>query len=360
MASKSGEAKISPDLKAEDVAEDFDDKKHASTDGYVFNSPADMQDIRMQRQAVWGLLKNLGSHILREGVNLTRITLPIRVFETRSFLQRLTDNWAYIHLLEQAADAADPADRMRYLVAFVIGGLRRQTSTLKPFNPILGETYQAQYSSGLQVYAEQSSHHPPFIFFGNGNWKASARGNSIWGQQSGRNSVLFTRDGSTVSWELPKLLLKGILWGERVLKYSGAIAFEDDKNGIRCNVSIEGSQPGLLSSLWRSKKSRKHDELHGTLQKGDKVLDTIHGSWLTSVEWAKWGSGKKIWDAAMSEVHAPQPVKAPLPSDSRHRGDLKALVEGNVEGAQEQKSKLEQLQRSDQALRMVAKKAAAA
>lgn len=46
-------------------------------------------------------------------------------------------------------------------VAFVIGGLRRQTSTLKPFNPILGETYQGQYSSGLRVYAEQISHHPP-------------------------------------------------------------------------------------------------------------------------------------------------------------------------------------------------------
>lgn len=43
----------------------------------------------------------------------------------------------------------------------MIGGLRRQTSTLKPFNPILGETYQAQYSSGLQVHAEQISHHPP-------------------------------------------------------------------------------------------------------------------------------------------------------------------------------------------------------
>ena len=53
---------------------------------------------------------------LREGVNLTRITLPIRVFEPRSFLQRLTDNWAYVHLLEQAADAADPAERLRYLV----------------------------------------------------------------------------------------------------------------------------------------------------------------------------------------------------------------------------------------------------
>lgn len=106
-----------PELSAaQDVAEDFEDSKLASTDGYVFNTPADMQDIRMQRQAIWGLLKRLGSHILREGVNLTRITLPVRVFEPRSFLQRLTDNWAYIHLLEQAADAADPADRMRYLV----------------------------------------------------------------------------------------------------------------------------------------------------------------------------------------------------------------------------------------------------
>jgi hypothetical protein len=46
-------------------------------------------------------------------------------------------------------------------VAFVIGGLRRQTSTLKPFNPILGETYEGVYESGVLVYAEQISHHPP-------------------------------------------------------------------------------------------------------------------------------------------------------------------------------------------------------
>ena len=98
------------------MAEDFDEGDSAATDGYVFNAPSDMQDIRMQRQAIWGLLRSLGSHILREGVNLTKITLPIRVFEPRSFLQRLTDNWAYVHLLEQAADAANPAERMRYLV----------------------------------------------------------------------------------------------------------------------------------------------------------------------------------------------------------------------------------------------------
>ena len=87
-----------------------------------------MQDIRMQRQAIWGLLKNLGSHILNKGVNLTKITLPIRVFESRSFLQRLTDNWAYVHLLEQAADAVDPAERMRYLVRQLAVAAHRATA----------------------------------------------------------------------------------------------------------------------------------------------------------------------------------------------------------------------------------------
>ena len=50
--------------------------------------------------------------------------------------------------------------RMKLLVAFVVGGLRRQTSTLKPFNPLLGETFQADLA-GTQVFVEQISHHPP-------------------------------------------------------------------------------------------------------------------------------------------------------------------------------------------------------
>ncbi len=43
----------------------------------------------------------------------------------------------------------------------MVGGLRRQTSTLKPFNPILGETLEAAYESGAHIWAEQISHHPP-------------------------------------------------------------------------------------------------------------------------------------------------------------------------------------------------------
>ena len=31
----------------------------------------------------------------------------------------------------------------------------------QPFNPILGETYQARYPNGVEVFCEQISHHPP-------------------------------------------------------------------------------------------------------------------------------------------------------------------------------------------------------
>ncbi len=48
-----------------------------------------------------------------------------------------------------------------------------------------------------------------FIFSGSGNWKASARGNSIKGQQAGVNRVHFSRDGAVITWELPSLLLRG-------------------------------------------------------------------------------------------------------------------------------------------------------
>ena len=35
----------------------------------------------------------------------------------------------------------------------------------KPFNPILGETWQASLSDGSQMYMEQISHHPPVSAF---------------------------------------------------------------------------------------------------------------------------------------------------------------------------------------------------
>lgn len=346
------------------------DTSTVPADGYKFNSPMDKEHIKLQRQAIWDMLRHLGSHILSQGINLTNISLPVQVFEPRSFLERITDSWAYLDLIEAAANAPDAVERLKYVAGFVIGGLRRQTSTLKPFNPILGETYQAEYPSGAQVFAEQTSHHPPvsswqvldkrgkWQFYGNASWQASARGNAIRGQQAGRNAVWFARDGATVAWELPQLHLKGILWGERVLKYTGSITFRDLQNGLTCEVSSDALQAqGVLSYLWKSKSKRSlPDQIRGELKQHDQIIDTVSGSWLRHVDWDKGVSikglqAKRVWDVSTAIVRQPEQILQPLPSDSRHREDLQKLRAGEIAAAGDWKTKLEEAQRQDKHLR---------
>jgi Oxysterol-binding protein len=69
-------------------------------------------------------------------------------------------------LVNRAAAAADPVERMQWTVAWAMSGLQHVFQTwTKPFNPILGETWQATLSDGTAVYLEQISHHPPVSAF---------------------------------------------------------------------------------------------------------------------------------------------------------------------------------------------------
>ena len=67
----------------------------------------------------------------------------------------------YNFLLEQAADEPDPLRRLALVSVHVITcmSICERTAT-KPFNPILGETYEYK-TENFEYLAEQVSHHPP-------------------------------------------------------------------------------------------------------------------------------------------------------------------------------------------------------
>ncbi|PNH08715.1 Oxysterol-binding protein 9, partial [Tetrabaena socialis] len=327
--------------------------------GYRFDTPEHQQQLKEQR---------VGSHLFKEGVNLTKISLPVCLFEPRSFLERLTTNWEYNSLLVAAANCTDPVDRLRYVVAFAVSGFCRQVSFHKPFNPILGETYQATYPNGLQVYCEQISHHPPisswevfepsgkFVFFGNGNWVAGIKGNSVKGRQTGTNCVRFASDGASIEYTLPGLQVKGVLWGVRVLKYGGHMEFKDVKNGLTATVDVDPQPPaGFLGGWFRAKKPQhKPDQVVGKILKGDTVVDTCHGNWLHYLEWDKGAAGgraKRLWDIRTSAVTPAVSVANPLASDCRHREDVVFLTAKDQVKSQEWKLTLEERQRRDRKLR---------
>jgi Oxysterol-binding protein len=48
---------------------------------------------------------------------------------------------------------------------FVAGLQHAFQSWRKPFNPILGETWQGLLPDGSRIYLEQISHHPPISAF---------------------------------------------------------------------------------------------------------------------------------------------------------------------------------------------------
>ena len=66
--------------------------------------------------------------------------------------------------LEKAAKISSPEEQLKYVIASGMGSSLIYMTMEKPFNPILGETYQC-WVDNCPVYFEQISHHPPIAAF---------------------------------------------------------------------------------------------------------------------------------------------------------------------------------------------------
>lgn len=106
------------------------------------------------------VIKTIGKNLF-SGKSILSISLPVTVFSVESNLSLLCKSYAYAPiLLERAAREHDPVHRLKYIAVFTMSVVIAYLQMDKPFNPILGETFQA-FFDGCMVYGEQVSHHPP-------------------------------------------------------------------------------------------------------------------------------------------------------------------------------------------------------
>lgn len=113
----------------------------------------------------------------------------------------------------------------------------------KPFNPTLGETYQAQYENGSQFFAEQTSNHPPicqfslddqdYTFSGSYNFSLAFKGNYMLMKNSGFNQVLFNQTRQEVKFNYPNTKISGIIFGAKTMGIEGTMTFEDVANNLK-------------------------------------------------------------------------------------------------------------------------------
>jgi len=321
--------------------------------------------IEEQRSGIWGFVKQAGKHLLTGG-SLTQISLPVILSEPQSFLQRIATEFSCAPIfLHQASETADPLERMKLVVAFIIGGLNRQCiGQKKPFNPILGETYQASFFDGTRVFMEQTSHHPPvshwdveapgrWRMYGHGEATATVTsGNTIRCGRKGRNSIHFASDGAIVSWDSPSLSVGGLMWGTRTMEFCGEMTIVDQKNNLSLSMKFDAdSKKG--SFFFGGGVTGVTDVIRGSLVKTDgkgntvQTLSELEGSWIDNVSF----DGKQVWDIRVHAGYSLIPHSEPLPSDSSFRSDLLALASGNIVLAQSEKERLEVLQRGEKKLR---------
>ena len=166
--------------------------------------------------------------------------------------------YAKTELLTKAYEnSSDPIERMKYLCAFFISGLYKSPDFCRskaPFNPILGETYQAVQPDGSEIYLEQTLHYPPtfnyllygpskhYQMMGYGTINAHMDGlNTIRGWREGKNIIKFD-DGSIITFTNFLTRINGIMMGDRIYNYYGTQTIKDFKNKIECTIVLEDQE----------------------------------------------------------------------------------------------------------------------
>lgn len=91
------------------------------------------------------------------------MTLPVSFNEPTSLLQRVAEDLEYTDLLDIAADRTDSMERLVYVASYAASEYASTIGRVaKPFNPLLGETFEyVRPDKGYRFFVEQVSHHPP-------------------------------------------------------------------------------------------------------------------------------------------------------------------------------------------------------
>ncbi|XP_071569289.1 oxysterol-binding protein-related protein 2 isoform X1 [Temnothorax longispinosus] len=176
---------------------------------------------------------NLCSMTLQLGKDISKTSMPVIFNEPLSFLQRVAEYMEYAILLKQAAQQESPISRLQYVAAFAVSALASNWERFgKPFNPILGETYELQRED-FRIICEQVSHHPPvsafyadsedFIFHGSIHPKLKFWGKSLEVHPKGVVTVELPKWKESYTWQNVNCILHNVLVGQLWMEQSGPL-----------------------------------------------------------------------------------------------------------------------------------------
>ena len=163
------------------------------------------------------------------GKDLSRIPVPVNFSEPLSMLQRMSEDLQYSDILDKAAQCQDDCEQLAYVAAFTVSAFGSTAiRTGKPFNPLLGETFELDRSEdlGFKLISEQVSHHPPMLAQHceniHGHWKtwqeftmrSKFKGKYLEVEPLGITHLEFPKTGNHYTWRKVKTIVHNIVIGK--------------------------------------------------------------------------------------------------------------------------------------------------
>ncbi|KAH7280187.1 hypothetical protein KP509_37G055300 [Ceratopteris richardii] len=318
------------------------------------------------RDSYWKMMhKYIGSDVT------SMVTLPVIIFEPMTMLQRMAEILEYADLLNKADECNDPYLKMVYATSWAVSIYFAYQRTWKPFNPILGETFEMTNHEGISFISEQVSHHPPmscghaenehFMYDVTSKLRTKYLGNSLDVYPVGRTRVTLKKTGEVLDLVPPPTKVNNLIFGRTWLDSPGEMVMSNLMTGDKAvlyfhpcgwfgsgRYEVDGyvynkdEEPKLLmTGKWNSSLSYQPCDMEGEPLPGTELKEVWRVADVPEndkFQYTYFAHKLNSFDTAPQKL---------LSSDSRLRPDRCALEQGNLSKAGVEKTRLEERQRAE-------------
>ncbi|XP_021748874.1 oxysterol-binding protein-related protein 1C-like [Chenopodium quinoa] len=320
--------------------------------------------------SLWSMIKD------NIGKDLTKVCLPVYFNEPISSLQKCFEELEYSYLLDRAnawGKQGNSLMRILNVAAFAVSGYASTEGRIcKPFNPLLGETYEADFpDKGLRFFSEKVSHHPMIVachcdgtgwrLWGDSNLKSKFWGRSIQLDPVGILTLEFD-DGEVFQWSKVTTSIYNLILGKLYCEHYGTMRIQGNRE-YSCKLkfkeqSIIDRTPRQVQGIVQDRNGKTVATLFG---KWDESMHYVNGDCLGKGKGDAVSEARLLWRRSkppryptrynltrfamtLNELTPGLKEKLP-PTDSRLRPDQRYLENGEYEKANAEKLRLEQRQR---------------
>lgn len=209
---------------------------------------------------IWKIIKNF------IGKNLAKVALPVDICIPMSLMQINVEWTQWADFFTRAAREPDPYRRLLYCFTPIFMGYTNMVMrNKKPFNPILGETYELQ-TDKFRLVCEQITHHPPACSYCIEGPDYQAVGTCSVNPACKLTGIemifdFYTRmtlhtTGEVFTYKFPSVSFHNVIWGGRMYLWL--------HGNLEC-INLKTGEKAFVTFAPRNEDSRRNYEANGAV-----------------------------------------------------------------------------------------------